>query len=310
MGGALSAGAAARSESEATLEGLRKACSLLRNHVLAPTEALFGRPWEAVLWSPGPDLRQLPPRLLWPAAAVATTTALTLPAAEAPPRRRTGTLLVLADGRHPGVPHLGAHGVRALQRLSHAADSRGPVGVLRGPGEADVAAPVLGLPTVARLTGEAGRHDVVAVIAHGRSEAEDGGALLLLDESGEPEWVGVDALSRHSHRFDGCVVVLLSCSTGAAGAAAAEHAGVAGTLLAAGAVTVVAPLWPVSLDAAVRTAEAVMSAIAAGLDPWEGVTACSELGDSGIRLGRPPTSSTTRAAASRLDELAWVTWVG
>jgi len=75
-----------------------------------------------------------------------------------------------------------------------------------------------------------------------------------------------EALAETPDLLRGAVVVLLSCETGAAGEMSAAPAGLAGVLLAVGAVAVVAPLWIVLQSVALRVGEQLAADIAYGYE--------------------------------------------
>jgi hypothetical protein len=161
------------------------------------------------------------------------------------------------------------------------------------------------------LLAEAGEHDVIVVLAHGRVDSIEDATLLCIDEDGKLDRLDVTALARRPDRFAGATVLLLSCETGRASDSLAEPGGVAGTLVSAGARHVIAPLWPVQLDVAVRVGEAVLRGTQRGAAPWEVLAALRVDGaDDAPTLGGPPLPLATRRAERRLQGLAFVTWVG
>jgi hypothetical protein len=76
-----------------------------------------------------------------------------------------------------------------------------------------------------------------------------------------------DMLADAPEAFAGSTVVLLACSAGQITSMLAEPGGLAGTLLSAGARCVVAPMWPVWIDAATQVAELVLRGAAFGEEP-------------------------------------------
>ncbi|HWO24383.1 MAG TPA: hypothetical protein VNO30_36815 [Kofleriaceae bacterium] len=293
----------------------------LRQHVVAPLERFLGRAPAAVLWCPDPRLRQIAPGAIWPGLPVATTASLALPNLGASPSRRRSTLIVLADpgdqAPEPGLD-LHGHGLPALESLARVAAELGTVRLLGSVGRSS-GRTLLGNRTEVRntpasaenLLAEAGEHDVIVVLAHGRVDAIEDAALLCLDEDGELERLDVTTLARRPDRFAGATVLLLSCETGRTSDSLAEPGGVAGTLVSAGARHVIAPLWPVQLDVAVQVGEAVLRGTQRGAAPWEVLAALRvDSANDAPTLGGPPPPRATRRTERRLQGLAFVTWVG
>ncbi|MDP2270501.1 MAG: CHAT domain-containing protein [Archangium sp.] len=293
----------------------------LREYAVGPVERFLGARPTAVLWSPGPGLRLLAPGSIWRGVPVATTATLALPDLTASPGRRRSTLVVLADpSDHAPEPRLDLRerGVLALETLSRAATTMGPIRLLGsvggrfGRGLLGERTEVRDTPASARdVLAEAGEHDVVVLIAHGQVETLEAGAILCIDKAGNIDRLDVAKLGREPDRFAGATVLLLSCDAGRVGDSLSEPGGIAGTLVSAGARCVVAPLWPVRLDVAVQVGEAVLQGLARGAEPWEILT---ELQVDGTRdsptLGGPPPSLSERQAARDLQGMAFVTWVG
>lgn len=110
--------------------------------------------------------------------------------------------------------------------------------------------------------------------------------------------------------FAGSTVVLLSCSAGQVTSMLADPGGVAGTLVSAGARCVVAPMWPVRIDAATHVAELVLRGSALGEEPPQVLTYIQRRRtDGGPHLG-PPASLEDRRKLDALQHLAFIAWVG
>jgi hypothetical protein len=158
---------------------------------------------------------------------------------------------------------------------------------------------------------EAAEHEAVVLVAHGEVETLEDAAVLCLDASGNIDRLDVAQLGLSPDAFAGATVLLLSCEGGRMGDSLVAPGGLAGTLLAAGAACVVAPLWPVRLDAAEQVGRAVLDGMASGDEPW---TVLARLqvqahGDSPM-LGRPAPSLSERRAEQALQRLAFVAWIG
>ena len=101
------------------------------------------------------------------------------------------------------------------------------------------------------------------------------------------------------------------------GESLSEPGGLAGTLLAAGARCVLAPLWPVHLDVATDVAAQALEGLAEGVEPWQALSvAISRSEQPGPLLGRPPSLAQQREAKENkvvtdsLQRMAFATWVG
>ena len=293
----------------------------MRRGVVEPIERFLGAPPKAVLWSPGPGLRLIAPGAIWRNVPVATTTSLALPDLTFAPGRRPSTLVVLAD---PGPKadqerlDLRGRGVAVVKTLTDAASTRGPVRLLGSEGER-FGRGLLGDNLLVRDTpasahdvlAEAGEHEIVVLIAHGRVESLEDAALLCVDAAGEIDILDVALLAQSPDRLAGATVLLLSCDGGRVGDSLADPGGVAGTLVSAGARCVVAPLWPVRLDVAAQVGEAVLRGLAGGEEPWDVLAGLHVQGrKESPLLGGPPPSLSDRRAEQSLQRLAFVVWVG
>lgn len=293
----------------------------VRRGAVEPIERFLGAPPSAVLWSPGPALRLVAPSAVWRSVPVVGATSLVLPDLTSAPSRRRSSLVVLADpGAETPDPRLDlrGQGVLTLEALERAAARRGPVRLLGSVGERFGRA-LLGERSVVRDTPasardvllEAAEHETVVLVAHGEVETLEDAAVLCLDASGNIDRLDVAQLGLFPDAFAGATVLLLSCEGGRMGDSLVDPGGLAGTLLAAGAACVVAPLWPVRLDAAEQVGRAVLDGMASGDEPW---TVLARLqvqarGDSPT-LGRPAPSLSERRAEQTLQRLAFVAWVG
>jgi hypothetical protein len=304
------------------LEGHRAQTTMgnwARRYLAEPIEHMLGGPPTAVLWCPGPGLRLIAPASMWTSSPVAVTTAMEGPDKRTYPSRHRSTLIALADpGPGTGANELGAHGRRAVECLVAAAESRGPVrrmgsaGCRFGRALLGDNASVRDTPVSPQdLLAEAAEHEVVVIIAHGELTADGDAALLCLDREATIVRLTDDMLAGSPAAFAGSTVVLLSCSAGQVTSMLADPGGVAGTLLSAGARCVVAPMWPVRIDAATHVAELVLRGSAIGQDPSQVLTYVQRrVVDSGPALGGPPPSTEDRQSLDALQHLAFIAWVG
>ncbi len=291
----------------------------IRLHIVEPVLHFLGaRPTE-VLWVPGLGLRRLSPSALWPGVAVAMSTALELPELRGAPRRARSTLVTLVDpGPQGSEAALGAHGIAAFERLTELARKRGRVRRLASEGARfgrDLLGPhqdVRHTPASASdILEEAAEHDLVVLIAHGSWESPEDASLHCLDAEGRTDRLDVARLAASPGRLTGATVVLLCCESGQTGPGLAEPGGVAGTLIAAGARCVVAPLRPVLLSVARQVAEAVLTGFAEGRSAEQSLSQVQdEAQDGGPTLGRPVRSLSARKREESSQRLAYVTWVG
>lgn len=293
----------------------------VRRGLVEPIERFLGAPPSAVLWSPDPRLRLVAPSAVWRTVPVAAATSLVLPDLTSSPSRRRSSLVVLADpGAETPDPRLDlrGQGVPTLKALEGAAARRGPVRLLGSVGRRFGRA-LLGERPEVRDTPASGRdvileaaeHEVIILVAHGEVETLEDAAVLCIDASGSVDRLDVALLEQSPDAFAGATVLLLSCEGGRMGDSLIEPGGLAGTLLSAGAACVVAPLWPVRLDAAEQVGRSVLEGLASGDDPWT-VLARLQLHAQGESptLGGPAPSLSERRAELALQRLAFVAWVG
>jgi tetratricopeptide (TPR) repeat protein len=293
----------------------------VRRGAVEPIVRFLGASPSAVLWSPGPGLRLVAPSAVWRGVPVVGATSLLLPDLTSAPSRRRSSLLVLADpGADAPDPQLDlrGQGVPTLEALERAATRRGPVRLLGSVG-AQFGRSLLGERSVVRNTPasardvllEAAEHETVILVAHGEVATLEDAAVLCTDASGSIDRLDVGQLERSPDAFAGATILLLSCEGGRMGDSLVNPGGLAGTLLAAGAACVVAPLWPVRLDAAEQVGCAVLDGMTTGDDPWSVLAKLHVHVHGGSpTLGRPPPSLSERQVEQALQRLAFVAWVG
>ncbi len=252
---------------------------------------------------------------------MAAATSFVLPDLTASPSRRRSSLVMLADpGAETSAPRLDLRGlgVSTLEALAQAASRRGPVRLMGSVGKRFGRAllgdrsEVRDTPASARdVLLEAAEHEVLTFVAHGEVESLEEAAVLCLDASGNLDRLDVAQLALSPSAFAGATVLLLSCESGRVSDSLIEPGGLAGTLLSAGAACVVAPLWPVRLDAAEQVGRAVLEGLATGDDPWTVLAKLHLNADGGSpTLGRPAPSLSERRADEAFQRLAFVVWVG
>jgi hypothetical protein len=160
------------------------------------------------------------------------------------------------------------------------------------------------------LLAEAVNHDLVVVIAHGEVLGPEDASILCVDGRGEIDRLDIARLAADPGAFAGSTVLLLSCEGGRVGPGIAEPGGLAGTLISAGARSVVGPLWPVRLDQAVHVAKAIIAGLNAGRDPSETLATIGEEDrHRGPVMGPPPSLAQQRILAF-VQKLSFVNWVG
>lgn len=285
-----------------------------RDSMIPAIERLLGRQPPMVLWCPGPGLRLVPPAAIWRHSEVSVTLALEGPAERRHVGREPSTLLALADPG-PGNPamRLGSFALDAVRRLADAANALGRTRIMASDGARFGAAVVGRSPTVRDtpvspldLLGEATSHAVIVLIAHGEITA-DGARVVCVDRNGNLSYLTEADLAAQPQAFAGASVLLLTCSAGQLSSDLANPAGIAGPLLIAGARCVVAPLWPVRLDAATEVVEIILRAAASGDPPARALA----LVQRGLTLDSAagPAEPAARTVAD-LSRLAFVAWVG
>lgn len=275
-----------------------------------------------VLWCPGPGLRAIAPAAIWGATPVAMTTSFALPELRSAPGRRRSSLVVLADpGPSVSSLNLKEQGIPALRKLEKLAAERGPVRVLASVGERFGRAllgdskEVRDTPASAKdIVKEASEHEIIIMIAHGEVPSFEQAALLCLNTTGEIDRLSIEQLSQAPDAFAGATVILLSCDSGRISDSIIEPGGVAGTLLSAGARCVIAPLWPVRLDAAEQVGQGILEGIMSGEEPWSVLARINPITKrDSSSLGRPsPPLSDRKAEESveRIQRQGFVVWVG
>lgn len=293
----------------------------VREHVAAPVTRFLERVPSELVWVPGPGLRSVSPAAAWPGVSVAAAASPDLPGFSGRPRRRRSTLVVMADPGSEGagrVAALGSIAENVVDSIARVAADRGRVRRLASVGKRYGRA-LLGVDSNVRdtpasasdLLAEAVEHDVVVILAHGEMSSAEAAWLWCIDRNGALEKLDVAVLANNPESVTGATVVLLSCETGRVGRSLVRPGGIAGTLIAAGARYVVAPLWPVDLDTAGRVGRAVAEGLADGLEPWVALARVQhDVGDGAVLLGRPSPSPAEQKAVRELRRLAFVTWMG
>ncbi|MFL5346644.1 MAG: CHAT domain-containing protein [Hyalangium sp.] len=241
--------------------------------VTLPLQRQFSQPPTQILWVPTGVLRMLAPADVWPSSPVTCAVRLDLETRAHPARPRR-TLVAVAD------PGLGCDEAQEIPdaipagvRLARLAEQVGPVRVRMSQGRAFGESLEGECPGLERgpaspddVLRELPEVDVALFLCHGEVSSPHEARLLLLDESGKIAALDMERMAQDPRRLAGMLVVLLSCQTGRVGDWLHRAAGLSGALLACGARSVVAPLWPVRTGPAVAVGEAVLSALSTHAD--------------------------------------------
>lgn len=284
-----------------------------RKRIAQPVLQYLSETPTGVLWCPGQSLRLVAPMSLWEGIPVALSASPALADHRTGPIRGRSTLLLLADPGQ-GPLELGAAATAVMRRLAAVSAERGDVSMLASVGRTHGALPLgvralSGPASPTNLVRRALDHDVFVVVAHGEAPSPEQASLLLIGGGGELQRLDVPALAASDEAFVGATVLLLACESGRVGERFHEPGGVAGALIAAGARLVVAPLWPVRLDVASAVCEAVLLGLTNGEEPFEVLANLPPHGLGGPLLGPAPDLA-SQEQASRLQRLAFVSWVG
>ena len=283
-----------------------------RRRVIGPLRGLLTTNPSQLLWVPTGALRVLAPLDLWPSVPVTCAVRLDLETRPSPARPRR-TLLAVADPG-PGTQQSIPNSIEMGALLARMAQELGPLRVRMSRGAAFGQA--LGIPCPELVEGPASPEDILRELAeadvamllcHGEVDGPRQAQLLLVDGKGALVPLGMERLAEDPRRVAGATVVLLSCQTGRVGDWIHQAAGLAGALLAGGARSVIAPLWPVLLDPALAVGHAVLRTLASG-EPLSVELVRLQAPESGPALGR-------RSSVQRGQEQAWsirafVQWMG
>lgn len=311
---------------EHALAHLQEFSQWIQKGAFQPILRFLKEPPSAILWCPDPRLRRLPPSMIWGPIPVATVTSLHLTDRATLPMRHKSTLLMLADPGPSSGPSLDlrGYGVPALMKLAAQAKKQGPVHLLGSVGPEFGHTLLKEQPSVHdapasadALLSKAKEHEVIVLIAHGEVKILEDAALLCLDAHGQIDRLDIEKLQGAPDAFLGATVILLVCDSGQMSGSPVEAGGIVGTLLAAGAACVVAPITPVRVDVAEQVGSELLQGLAAGEAPWE---RCAQFAkearvttqgtpDKLPDLGRPPTSRSPKRAGQLLQRLSFVTWI-
>lgn len=234
-----------------------------------------------VLWCPSGPLREMPPEVLWPGAAVVVASSpMLLPRpARVRPRR---TLLVAADPTESFDDEFRI-AIGDLRELT-GPDTR----VLISQGCRHGEALLVGAEPTAASPDEAlrwiGEYDLLILLAHGRMDGGDEAFIQLQSNNGAVAELRVADVARNDG-LRGASVMLLSCETGQIGLHQHRPGGLAGAFLAAGASEVMAPLTSVGFRPATRLAEKVVQIYRGGGVRLSEALAASRIGESAADEG-------------------------
>jgi hypothetical protein len=108
---------------------------------------------------------------------------------------------------------------------------------------------------------------LIILVAHGYVEPPQVAELSLIEADGRVTQLPLQTIAEDPRRIAGKTFILLSCETARTGTWSHQAGGLAGALLACGARRLIAPLWPVLVDAAINLGETLLIDLAAGRDP-------------------------------------------
>lgn len=274
----------------------------------------------AILWQPGPTMRDIPTRDIWGTLPVAIASSLVNILPVTLEQERKGVLIVLADpGKEGKHAALNERGLAALKAIEPLAGKLGPVRILASQGKTfgkslyDSEAVLPEPASAENVLKHARTSEYVVFIAHGDVPSPDEAALVCIGEDGECEALDVKRLQWSRHAFSGAKLILLSCETGRTTDSLAREGGIAGVLLAAGAEFVVAPLVMVYLDVATQVCTDVLNGILNGSPLWEVLAVgkfipTGAFGEDEPTLG-PPRSKEAKLADKQRHYSSFVVWV-
>lgn len=244
----------------------------VRESIVLPMLDYLGRPPKTVLWCPGPVLRLATPASVWAGVPIACVHSLALPRYARPKERPRSTLVVAAmkRGEHM-AKSLEANAASMLNHAKRNGSARALVSAAASFGAGlQSLKPIRNTPASPEdVLAEAPNHDIVVVLAHGGAGTQEMAALECVDAEGRGVLLTGRDLAAHHDAFANATVVLLACSAGRIGGELHTPDGVAGALLAAGARAVIAPLWTVTVNVAIYTAQKLLDGFAKGLRPWQ-----------------------------------------
>lgn len=223
-----------------------------RSRITGPLRELIGQ-IDHLVWCPMGPLREISAATIWNNASVVMATSPLL--APRRPRNRPRRALIVAADPHRDFKS------RFRLEIGDLAEAAGPTtrclvsqGSSHGQDLLTGAEPGPASPDAAvRFVAE---HDLVIFVAHGRVDGASAASLRLATING-PADLDIERLAT-STGLEGAVVILLSCETGQIGAWLHRPGGVAGALLEAGAVEVMAPMAKVSFRASLHLAQRVV----------------------------------------------------
>ena len=301
---------------------LKELSSQLRVSLIEPILDFLGSPPSVVLWNPHHELRLMIPSLLWQDIPVALSTTLSITRSSQSRHPRKDALIALADPAESGPSHqdLRGYGIAAVHKLKETWEKAGRVAHLLasvGPrfGEALIGKGrhIINRPmSPVDLLREAKSRELIIIIAHGEVRDLERARLLCLGRDGNKAPLELSHLEENRSSITGATIILLACEGGQVGAASINPGGVAGALISAGALCVVAPLIPIQLKVAERIAEQLLRGFVQGRETWETLSSLDS--DTSLRmtpkLGRPSSKRQTLQADLLYQTRSFVSWVG
>jgi tetratricopeptide (TPR) repeat protein len=242
-----------------------------RQYVIAPIKQMVTGELRSLLWCPPGLLRILSPANLWPGVAV--TNVIDPCVRAAGPERAWGqTALFVADPDVDGQRIPGS--LEIASRLAVAAAARGGLRTRVSRGARFGVALNSAIPGLVNAPAdpkgfldEALGAQLIILVAHGYVEPPQVAELSLIEADGRVTQLPLQTIAEDPRRIAGKTFILLSCETARTGTWSHQAGGLAGALLACGARRLIAPLWPVLVDAAINLGETLLIDLAAGRDP-------------------------------------------
>lgn len=238
---------------------------------ITPLKQLIGGELRSLLWCPPGVLRILSPANLWPGIAV-TNVIDPCVRASGPERAWGQTALFVADPDVEGQRIPGS--LEIASRLAVAAATHGGLRTRVSRGARFGLALSSAIPGLVNAPAdpkgfldEVLDAQLIILVAHGHVEPPLGAELSLIEADGRVTQLPLQTIAEDPRRIAGKTFVLLSCETARTGTWSHQAGGLAGALLACGARRLIAPLWPVLVDAAISLGEALLIGLAAGRDP-------------------------------------------
>ena len=235
-----------------------------KRRVVQPLRELLPKNLRYLLWHGGGALRHLSPHDLWPGLAVTSALDFGLSGAIEPLHEATAIVVADPGTEEAGIPGGVEAGIKFAEVVGDATRvrlrlSRGPVfgGQLKLPARGLIDAPAAPDGVLEDIR-ECSR---LVLMCHGGFNQSGDPVLCLVDENGEGVDLPLDRIASDPGAFVGATVILLACSAGRPSTESYRVDGLPAVFLACGARRVVAPLWPVYVEAAKEIGAALLTAL-------------------------------------------------